>query len=148
MFDVSSCSLPPADFMQLSVRKSANCLSLITTLWRGGGWNLKKNTNSWKNTLNPSPSSSSAYQSAACTAERRPQELKTPFPLGGCVCMRWSYLRTSITHPFLHLFSFFTPHSVPLTVPIQRKTALCSMFVMCVLIPFLTGVNVEGKHVM
>lgn len=104
-FDVPSCSLPPADFMQLSVRKSANCLSLITTLWGGRGRNLKKNTNSWKN---PSPSPSLAYQRTACTAGRRPQELKTPIPARVCVHVLILPQYLYIAPLFASPFSFFT----------------------------------------
>lgn len=72
-FDVPGRSLPPADFAQLSVRKSANCLFLIIGTWGLGETNLKKNTDS-SNTAASDPSSSPAYQipaSAALSADRR-----------------------------------------------------------------------------
>lgn len=133
--------------MQLNVRKSANCLSLITTLRGGRGRNLKKNTNSWKNTLDPSPSPSSAYQRAACTAERRPQELKTPIPARVCVHVlilpQYRY-NTPLSAPLLLFHSSLCPVWLAITVPIQRKTALCSMFVVYVLISLFNRCECGG----
>lgn len=115
-FDGPSCSLPPADFMQLSVRKSANCLSLSQHYERGGGETSRKTQilgRTLKIPLHPHPRPIRELH-AQPNADHRNR--KHPSLLG-CVRMCWSYLSTAIIHPSLHLFSFFTPHAVLCGLP-------------------------------
>lgn len=109
-FDVPGRSLPPADFTQLSVRKSANCLFLIIWHLGLGETNLKKNTDSW-NIGTSDPSSSPAYQKPACSALRADRRnWKYPSLLLGCVYVSVVDLLdlTPLTQPFCVPLPLFT----------------------------------------
>lgn len=115
-FDVPGRSLPPADFTQLSVRKSANCLFLIIGVWGWGDKPQEENTDSW-NTGASDPSSSPANQKSASSvlsADRR--NWKYP-SRGASVCVFGVDLLdlTPLPQPFcfpLPLFFYPLHHSL------------------------------------